>query len=94
MRSRDGTRAVERPQKVADTMTERDAKIDFLEQQIPDLARAAVTQAYFAALAAGNDVMVVEDGAIYEISPDGTRRFIKAVEPSIPAEPGTRLVFR
>ncbi len=75
-------------------MTERDAKIDYLEQAIPELASAAVTQAYYASLAAGNDVMVVENGAIYEVSPDGRRTYVKAVEPSVPVEPGARRSFR
>ena len=75
-------------------MTERDAKIDYLEQHIPELASAAVTQAYYASLAAGNDVMVVENGAIYEISPDGRRTYVKAADPPILVEPGTRHVFR
>jgi hypothetical protein len=76
------------------SMTERDAKIDYLEQHIPELAQAAVTQAYHASLAAGNDVWVVEDGAIYEISPDGKRTYIKDVEPSIPVELGARRLLR
>jgi hypothetical protein len=75
-------------------MTERDAQIDYLEQHIPELAQAAVTQAYYASLAAGNHVMVVEDGAMYEVSPDGTRTYIKDVEPPTPIEPGTRRVLR
>ena len=75
-------------------MTERDAKIDYLEQHIPELASAAVTQAYYASLAAGNDVMVVENGAINEISPDGRRTYVKAADAPILVEPGTRHVFR
>ena len=75
-------------------MTDRDAKIDHLEQHIPELARAAVTQAYHASLAAGNHVWAVEDGAIYEVSPEGRRTYIKDVEPSTPVQPGTTRVFR
>jgi hypothetical protein len=77
-----------------DTITRRDAKIDDLEQAIPELASAAVTQAYYASLAAGNDVMVVANGAIYEVSPYGRRTYVKAVEPSIPVELGARRNFR
>ncbi len=69
-------------------MTDRDAIIDELERQIPELAVAALEQAYHASLAAGNHVWIVEDDAIYEVSPDGTRTFIKDVEPSIAVEPG------
>jgi hypothetical protein len=75
-------------------MTDHDAKIDYLEQHIPELAQAAVTQAYHASLAAGNHVWVVEAGAIYEVSPEGRRTFIKDVAPSTPVEPGTTREFR
>ncbi|HYW10060.1 MAG TPA: hypothetical protein VE913_24045 [Longimicrobium sp.] len=75
-------------------MTDRDAKIDYLEQHIPELASAAVTQAYWASLAAGNHVLVIEDGAIYQISPDGTRTFVKDTEPSTPVAIGATRMLR
>lgn len=75
-------------------MTDRDAKIDYLEQHIPELASAAVTQAYWASLAAGNDVLVIEDGAIYQIAPDGTRTFVQDTEPSTSVEIGAQRVLR
>jgi hypothetical protein len=70
------------------SMTERDAKIDYLEQHIPELAESAGTQAYWASLAAGNDVLVIEEGAIYRISPDGARTFVRATEPPVTLETG------
>jgi hypothetical protein len=57
-------------------MTENDAKIDYLEQAFPELASAAVTQADYASLAAGNHVMMVENGAIYAVSPNGRRTYV------------------
>lgn len=74
-------------------MTDPDEKIDYLEQHIPDLARAAVTQAYWASLAAGNRVLVIEDGAIYEVSPDGSRTFIKEAEPAVAVEVGAKRIL-
>jgi hypothetical protein len=69
-------------------MTDRDAKIDYLEQHIPELAEAAGTQAYWASLAAGNDVLVIEEGAIYRVSPDGSRTFVKATDPPVTLDTG------
>ena len=34
----------------------------FLEEHIPDLADAAVRQAYWSSLASGNDVLICENG--------------------------------
>ena len=75
-------------------MTDHDAKIDYLEQHIPELAQAAVTQAYWASLAAGNHVMVIDDGAIYEVAPDGTRTFVQETEPPTPVEIGAKRELR
>jgi uncharacterized protein (DUF433 family) len=72
----------------------RDQVIDYLEERIPGMIMAAGSRAYDASLASGNHVMVVEDGAIYEIAPEGTRRYIKLVEPSIRVDPGTKRMFR
>lgn len=74
-------------------MTDRDAKIDYLEQHIPELAEAAGTQAYWASLAAGNDVLVIEEGAIYRVSPDGSRTFVKATDPPVTLDTGAERVL-
>jgi hypothetical protein len=74
-------------------MTDRDAKIDYLEQHIPELAEAAGTQAYWASLAAGNDVLVIEEGAIYRVSPDGSRTFVQATDPPVTLDTGVERVL-
>jgi hypothetical protein len=51
--------------------------IDFLENQIPDLAELALQQAYWQTLSSGNSVTVLEDNEIVEISPEGNRKVIK-----------------
>jgi hypothetical protein len=53
--------------------------IDFLENQIPDLAELALQQAYWQTLSSGNFVTVLEDNEIVEISPEGNRRVIKTL---------------
>ena len=57
-----------------------DKTLDFLEQQIPDLAAAAVTIAYNDALAAGYSLVLAEGDDLIEQFPDGTKRFIKKIE--------------
>ena len=57
-----------------------EAELDFLEQQIPALAAAAVTVAYYEALARGDSVLQVEGDELIEQFPDGTKRFVKKLE--------------
>lgn len=54
--------------------------IDFLENQIPELAELALQQAYWQTLSSGNVVTVLEDNEIIEISPDGKQRVLRAIE--------------
>jgi hypothetical protein len=69
-------------------------EIDYLEAHIPELADAAFTQAYWQALAAGSSVMISDNGALYEVFPNGTRRFVKNIEPPTPVTPGEIWVLR
>ena len=70
-------------------MTEESMR--FLEEHIPDLADAAVKQAYWQALATGNSVLVSEEGALVEIFSDGTRKVLKKLEPQTAVTLGQRL---
>ena len=54
--------------------------IDFLENQIPELAELALQQAYWQTLSSGNIVTVLENNEIIEISPDGKRRVLRAIK--------------
>ena len=73
-------------------LTEKE--ISYLEEHIPELADAAFTQAYWAALASGSSVLVSESGKLMEIFPDGTKKFIKDLPPPTPATPGQRYTIR
>lgn len=73
-------------------MINSEQSLQFLEEHIPDLADAAFKQAYWQALAAGSSVLVVENGAIVEVFPDGSRRFVKHIAPATPVTPGQRRV--
>ena len=52
----------------------------YVEDQIPELATQATQQAYWHTLASGNSVVVAQGGKLWEVFPDGTRRFIKEIE--------------
>lgn len=65
-------------------------ELDFLETQIPDLAEAAFKQAYWAALSSGCSVLVSEGGYLVEVFPNGHKKIIKPLPPSIPVKRGQK----
>lgn len=66
-------------------------ELDYLEQQIPELANIAFKQAYWQTLAAGEKVLAVEDGILVEISPDGSRQEIQKLPPHLKVNPGEKI---
>ncbi len=72
-------------------MTLSEESMRFLEDHIPDLADAAVKQAYWQALATGSSVLVSENGELVEIFPDGTQKMVKHLEPQTSVLVGQRL---
>ena len=60
-----------------------DKELDFLEEHIPELANSAIKKAYLDTLSAGLSVTKVIENKIYEIFPDGSKKFIKEIEASI-----------
>ena len=62
-------------------MTINEESMGFLEEHIPDLADAALKQAYWQALATGSSVLIFEEGQLIEQFPDGTRKVVKQLEP-------------
>lgn len=68
-----------------------EAAIFFLEEHIPELAKVAFKQAYWAALASGSSVLVSENGDLVEVFPDGKHKFIKHLSPSTLVTRGQRL---
>jgi hypothetical protein len=75
-------------------MPTSEKSMQFLEEHIPELAQSAVTQAYWQALAAGNSVLQSDNGAIYEVFPDGTRQLIKTTPPPVAVAVGETRVMR
>jgi hypothetical protein len=66
----------------------------FLEEHIPELANSAIKQAYWQALATGNSVLQYEEGAIYEVFPDGTRQLIKTLAPLTSVQAGQQVLIK
>ncbi len=58
-------------------------ELDFLESYIPELANNAVKKAYLDTLSAGKSVIEVIENKIYEIFPDGSKKYIKDIEQPI-----------
>ena len=59
-----------------------------MERRIPRLAKVATIQAYRRALASGNRVLIAEGGQLKEVSPDGKKRIIRQIEPSVKMQKG------
>ncbi len=68
----------------------QEEEMQYLEEHIPELAIAAGTQAYWQALAAGSSVLISENGVIYEVFPNGTRKIVKTIEPPTPVTIGEK----
>lgn len=68
--------------------------IEYLEKHIPEMAQAAVKQAYWQALASGSSVLISDDGFIKEIFPDGTFRVVEKTEPFIEVEKGKKIISK
>ena len=64
--------------------------MQYLEEHIPEMVESAVAQAYWQALAAGSSVLISENGVIYEVFPDGTRKIVKTIEPPTPVAIGEK----
>ncbi len=75
-------------------MADEEKHIRDLELQFPLLCGAAFTAARQQTLASGQSVLQSEQGAIYEVFLDGTRRRLKEIEPSTSVTPGSRITLR
>jgi hypothetical protein len=69
-------------------MENNEKAIDYLEAHIPELAEAAVKQAYWQALASGSSVLVSENGIIKEVFPDGTSKITQQNAPLVKTQKG------
>ncbi len=65
-------------------MALNEKELDYLEEHIPELAKVAFRQAFWAALASGSTVLMREGDNLVEIFPDGRRKIIKPLPPLPP----------
>lgn len=68
--------------------------IQFLEEQIPELAETAIKQAYWRALSSGHSVLERKNDDLVETFPDGTQKFIKKLPPYTILPIGTKITRR
>lgn len=74
-------------------MSEQEKKIVQLESLISSSAGITFSQARQQTLDAGQSVMQSEQGVIFEVFPDGTRKRIKEIEPPTAVEPGKKIII-
>ncbi len=71
-----------------------ESELERLERSFPPTSGVAFASARERVLASGQSLLQIEAGAIYEVFPDGRRRFVKAVEPPIPVVAGSKIVLK
>jgi hypothetical protein len=69
-------------------------EIDALELQFIAKSGSAFHAAYLRSRAFGFSTTIREGDNVVEISPDGTRTIIKALEPLVPCKAGTKIQIR
>jgi hypothetical protein len=71
-----------------------DQDIQKLESMFPPVSGSAFAAAREQALASGQSILQSEQGVIYEVFPDGTRKRVKEIEPPTPVAPGFKVTIR
>jgi len=70
-------------------MPDQENDIELWESQFPAASGSVFASAREEVLASGQNVLQSENGFIYEVSPNGTRRIVKQIEPPRPAQLGS-----
>lgn len=68
--------------------------IESLENLLPPASGRVFAAAAQQVLASGQSLLQSQDGAIYEIFPDGHRQFVKFIEPPISVIPGSTIIIQ
>ena len=69
-------------------------ELERLEGVLPRASGIAFAAARARVLASGQSLLQSEGGVIYEVFPDGRRRFVKAIEPPTAVVSGSKIVLR
>jgi hypothetical protein len=80
------------PKKERFAMSDED--IQKLESMFPPVSGSVFAAAREEALASDQSILESEQGVIYEVFPDGTRRRVKKIEPPIPVAPSFKVMIR
>ena len=72
-------------------MPDQENDMQKLENQFPAISGSAFAAARAQVLASGQSVLQSEQGVIYEVFPDGSRRRVKDIEPPIPVVRGSKI---
>ncbi len=64
-------------------MSNEEEALEEAERRLPEMAGEAFRKARERALKAGRSVVISDAGAIYEVSPAGTRRQLKTIDPPV-----------
>jgi len=75
-------------------MSDQEKMIRELESQIPLASGNAFAQAFQQALLSGQTLVQTIGHAVYEIHPDGERKFIKNIDQPLHVPPGTKVKIR
>ena len=75
-------------------MTENDEQFEERESLIPHASGIAFATARARVLASGQSLLQSEGDAIYEVFPDGRRRFVKSIEPATDAVIGDKIIVQ
>jgi len=71
-----------------------DQDIQKLESMFPPVSGSAFAAAREQVLASGQSILQSEQGVIYEVFPNGTRRRVKEIEPPTSVIPGSKVTIR
>ena len=69
-------------------------EIEILEKELPALAGSIFVAERKKVLAAGLSVLESDHGALYEVFPNGVRKFVKNIESPTPVVAGTKIKIR
>ncbi len=74
-------------------MADQENNIEILESQFPAVSGSAFAAACERVLASGQSVLQSDQGVIYEVFPDGTRKRVKEIEPPTPVVSGSKITI-
>lgn len=58
-------------------------EFELLDKTVLEMMQTAVKKAYRDALSSGSSILIFENDEIVEVFPDGTRKFVRKIEPRI-----------